>query len=83
MLITSGDDKAIIIGDVAHTPAQVVHEDWCPSFDVDAALSTKTRTAVWERIEQQGLKVAAGHFPYPSLGGFVRVEGKRRWQPLS
>jgi hypothetical protein len=36
-----------------------------------------------ERIEQEGLKIAAGHYPYPGFGGIVRVAGKRRWQPLS
>ena len=83
VLIASGDDKAIILGDVSHTPAQVAHPEWSPSFDVDGELSARTRAAVWDRIEQQGLKVAAGHYPYPSIGGIVRMEGKRRWQPVS
>ena len=83
ILVSSGDEKAIIIGDVAHSPAQIVHSDWSPAFDVDPALSAKTRAEVWDRIEQQGLQVAAGHFRYPSIGGIVRVEGKRRWQPVS
>ena len=83
LLVTSGDEKAIILGDVTHTPAQVVHPEWSPAFDVDGDLSARTRAEVWERIEQQGLKVAAGHYRYPSIGGFVRVEGGRRWQPVS
>jgi glyoxylase-like metal-dependent hydrolase (beta-lactamase superfamily II) len=83
ILISSGEEKAIIVGDVTHTPAQVVNPDWSPVFDVDGELSAKTRKALWERIEQQGLKVAAGHYAYPSIGSFVRVEGKRRWQPVS
>jgi glyoxylase-like metal-dependent hydrolase (beta-lactamase superfamily II) len=83
LLVSSGDEKAIILGDVAHTPAQVVRPDWSPVFDVDAVQSARTRSEVWDRIEQQGLKVAAGHFAYPSIGGLVRVEGKRRWQVMS
>jgi glyoxylase-like metal-dependent hydrolase (beta-lactamase superfamily II) len=82
VLVSSGTEKAIITGDVTHTPAQVANPDWNPSFDVDPALSARTRAAVWERIDQEGLKVCAGHYPSPSIGGFVRVEGKRRWQPL-
>jgi hypothetical protein len=27
--------------------------------------------------------VAAGHYPYPGIGGIARVEGKRTWQPMS
>ena len=83
ILISEGEEKAIILGDVTHSPAQVVNPDWSPSFDVDGELSAKTRREVWDRIEQQGLKVAAGHYAYPSIGSFVRVEGKRRWQPVS
>jgi glyoxylase-like metal-dependent hydrolase (beta-lactamase superfamily II) len=83
LLVSSGDERAIILGDVAHTPAQVAQPDWSPFSDFDAVQSAKTRSAVWERIEQQGLKVAAGHFAYPSIGGIIRVEGKRRWQSLS
>jgi glyoxylase-like metal-dependent hydrolase (beta-lactamase superfamily II) len=83
LLVSSGDDKAIILGDVVHTPAQVVQPGWSPFSDVDAVQSAKTRSEVLDRIEQQGLKVAAGHFAYPSIGGIVRVEGKRRWQLIS
>ena len=83
VLVSSGGEQAIILGDVSHNPAQIIHPDWSPGFDVDAELSVRTRGAVWERIEQQGLKVAAGHYPYPSLGSIVRVEGRRRWQPMS
>jgi glyoxylase-like metal-dependent hydrolase (beta-lactamase superfamily II) len=80
LLITSGDEKAVILGDVTHTPAQVTHPDWCLAFDVDQEQAARTRSAVWDRIEQEGLKVAAGHYRYPSIGGFVHVGGQRRWQ---
>ncbi len=83
ILIASGGEKAIILGDVSHTPVQLLHPDWSPMFDVDPVESARTRSAVFDRIEQEGLTIAAGHYPYPGLGGIVRVEGKRRWQPLS
>jgi glyoxylase-like metal-dependent hydrolase (beta-lactamase superfamily II) len=82
ILVSSGSEKAIILGDVSHTPVQIIHPDWSPMFDVDPDESSKTRAEVWDRIEQEGLKIAAGHYPYPGLGGIVRVEGKRRWQAL-
>lgn len=83
ILVTSGAEKAIILGDASHTPMQLVHPEWSPPYDLDPIESAQTRAALWDRIEQQGLKVAAGHYPYPSIGGIVRVEGKRRWQPMS
>lgn len=81
-LIASGGEKAIIVGDVTHSAVQLQETDWCPGFDMDAAASTQTRRALFDRIEQEGLKVCAGHYPYPSIGQIVRVEGKRRWQGI-
>ncbi len=81
-LLNSGGEKAIILGDVTHSLAQLEHTDWNPDFDVDPATSQQTRQVVFERIEREGLKVCAGHYPYPSIGTFVRVEGKRRWQGI-
>ena len=57
--------------------------DWSPAYDTDPNLSARTRSDLFERIEQEGLTIAAGHYPYPGFGGIVRVDGKRRWQPLS
>ena len=83
ILVSSGGEKAIILGDVSHTPVQILHPDWSPTFDVDPDLSSRTRSDLFDRIEQEGLTIAAGHYPYPGLGGIVRVEGKRRWHPLN
>jgi len=83
ILVTSGDEKAIILGDASHSPVQIIHPEWAPWFDADPELSSRTRVELFDRIEQEGLKIAAGHYRYPGFGGIVRVEGKRRWHPLS
>lgn len=83
VLISSGDEKVVILGDVSHSPIQLLHPDWSPPFDVDPVESATTRASLFDRIEQEGLRIAAGHYPYPGFGGIVRLEGKRRWQPLS
>ena len=46
--------------------------------DLSAEEVNRIRTV----IEQEGLKVCAGHYPYPSIGSIIRVEGKRRWQGI-
>jgi hypothetical protein len=59
------------------------HEtDWNPGFDIDHQQSRLTRHSVFDRLEQEGLTVAAGHFPRPGFGKLVRVEGRRVWQAL-
>jgi glyoxylase-like metal-dependent hydrolase (beta-lactamase superfamily II) len=83
VLVSSGGEKVVILGDASHSPVQLLRPDLSPQYDTDPEQSAQTRAALFDRIEQEGLKVAAGHYPYPGLGGIVRVEGKRRWQPLS
>jgi glyoxylase-like metal-dependent hydrolase (beta-lactamase superfamily II) len=83
VLISSGDEQAVILGDVSGGPFQIVHPDWSATSDEDPVLSARTRSALFDRIERHGLKVAAGHYPFPGFGGIVRVEAKRRWQPMS
>lgn len=80
VLVDGGDERAVILGDVAHSPAQVGEPQWPVGADEDRALGIATRRALWEQIEWHGLRVAAGHFPPPGIGRFVRVEGRRWWQ---
>ncbi len=72
----------MILGDVAHSPVQVPEPDWSITADVDKELGRQSRRGLWDRIEAEGLRVAAGHFPLPSFGRFVRLEGTRTWQVL-
>jgi glyoxylase-like metal-dependent hydrolase (beta-lactamase superfamily II) len=83
ILVSSGEEKVIILGDASHSPVQILQPDWSPPYDTDPVLSAQTRASLFERIEQEGLKVAAGHYPYPGFGGIIKVEGKRRWHALS
>ena len=83
VLISSGTEKAVILGDASHTPVQILHPEWSPRYDTDGEMSARTRASLFERIEQEGLTVAAGHYPAPGFGGIVMVEGKRRWKALS
>jgi glyoxylase-like metal-dependent hydrolase (beta-lactamase superfamily II) len=83
ILISSGGEKAIIIGDASHTPVQIIKPEWSIMYDTDPDLAAKTRAALFDRIEQEGLTIAAGHYPYPGIGGIVRAEGKPRWSARS
>ncbi|MBR98104.1 MAG: hypothetical protein CL887_06400 [Dehalococcoidia bacterium] len=78
-LIKSNEESLVVLGDVAHTPAQAHHTDWNPVFDVDGNLSRKTRNELVTEFEEKGFLISAGHFPYPGLGKFVRVNGRRTW----
>lgn len=79
-LVASRGERAIILGDAIHTQAQLQRTDWSPRADIDADQSSKTRSALVERIESENSYVASGHFPAPGFGRIVRVEGRRYWQ---
>jgi len=78
-LISSVDESAIILGDVAHTPVQVT-TNWSGVFDIDPGQAGRTREALMERLADEGQTAIAGHFPFPGFGRVVRIEGKRFWR---
>jgi len=81
VLISSGGEGAVILGDILHTPAQVVEPERSVRQDMDKDQARATRRAMWERVEQHGLTVCAGHLREGNnVGRIVRVEGKRYWQ---
>ncbi|MGH9097522.1 MAG: MBL fold metallo-hydrolase, partial [Acidimicrobiales bacterium] len=43
--ISSGNDRAILLGDVVHCPAELLEDDWEMIGDVDRALAQRTRAA--------------------------------------
>ena len=67
ILITSQGERALILGDVAHNPAQVHETDWVSRADMDPEVTKSTRRALMERLEHEGTVVAAGHFPPQGL----------------
>jgi glyoxylase-like metal-dependent hydrolase (beta-lactamase superfamily II) len=82
LLINSGEARAILTGDVVVNPAQITEPSWNSLFDADGETAARTRLAVLDRIEAEGLVVGARHFPEPGFGTIVRLEGRRYWQGL-
>lgn len=83
ILINSGGEKGILTGDAFHTVAQTQETDWNVGFDVDKPLAAQTRGSLMQRLEDEGMTVAAGHMVVGSnIGKVVRVEGKRTWQVI-
>jgi glyoxylase-like metal-dependent hydrolase (beta-lactamase superfamily II) len=81
--IVSGGERAYILGDAAHHPAQVTMTNWPCGFDVDATDSNTSRNLIMDRIEEEGALMAVNHFPYPGFGHTKREGGKRVFVPAS
>lgn len=83
VLVSSGEDKAVIVGDLFHSAAQVEEPDWCAGADMNQDLARRTRHAALDRFQKEGFIVAAGHLPAgTSIGKILRVQSRRYWQSI-
>jgi glyoxylase-like metal-dependent hydrolase (beta-lactamase superfamily II) len=86
VLVQSGSEAALLIGDVAHNPAQLTETDWTPAIDVDQSLSKRSRKALVEQAQQLNALVAGGHLGAPDASAFGRMiimEGRPIWRGVS
>ena len=83
VLVNSGGQKAMLVGDLLHNIAQVSEPGWCAGVDYDKAQSHANRAALLDKAEKEDWIVAAGHFPPgQQIGKVVTEGGKRRWVSL-
>lgn len=80
--VVSGGERAFILGDVAHSPAQAHYTEWSPTFDTDGDISRRIRRQILDKLEEEGTLVSAGHFPNPGFGRFIKSGGRQIWQGI-
>jgi glyoxylase-like metal-dependent hydrolase (beta-lactamase superfamily II) len=80
--VASAGQRAIILGDVAHHPLHL-ERLWIAAVDELPRLSRRTKRALAQRLVDEQILVAAGHFSSGSFGRLVLADGRRTWQPLS
>jgi glyoxylase-like metal-dependent hydrolase (beta-lactamase superfamily II) len=79
IVLSSGSDRAMLLGDVVHCPVELVDDEWEAMFDVDPALAQRTRVRLNREIEGSDIPVAAAHFAGLAFGRLLAGEGRRRW----
>ncbi|RZT87326.1 glyoxylase-like metal-dependent hydrolase (beta-lactamase superfamily II) [Pseudonocardia sediminis] len=83
LVVSSGTDRAIILGDVVHCPLQLADGDLQIIFDVDPETAGETRNKIAAELEGDPRAVVGeGHFSGSAFGRIVQANG-RRWTPLS
>ena len=83
ILIESGGETGVIIGDLFHNVAQVTEQSWCPIFDWDTAMSTHSRRSLLSKAMAEEWVVFTGHLPTGTSIGHVVSEGdKTVWRPV-
>jgi glyoxylase-like metal-dependent hydrolase (beta-lactamase superfamily II) len=79
IVVSSGFDRAIILGDTVICPVQLDEAEWSAIGDVDPELGKRTRERLWVELEDPSTVAAGGHFPDFIFGRILRAAGKRQW----
>ncbi|MGH9017969.1 MAG: MBL fold metallo-hydrolase [Acidimicrobiales bacterium] len=79
IVLSSGTDRALLLGDVVHCPAELLSDDWEAVFDVDRDLARRTRQALAEELAGSDIPAAGAHFPGLRFGRLLAGQGRRHW----
>lgn len=79
LVVSSGTERAILLGDATHCPVELYESEWDGLGDVDVALAKRTREALFRELESSGTPAAAAHFPGLQFGRVLRAEGTAHW----
>jgi glyoxylase-like metal-dependent hydrolase (beta-lactamase superfamily II) len=82
LLVDSDGQRGLLLGDVAHHPAQVSEPDWNTVWDTDPVTAAATRARVLEWAERERMIVVSYHFPAPGFGRVVEQGGRPVWEAL-
>lgn len=77
VVVSSGEDRAFLLGDAASCPVQVEETEWQAISDVDPALAQRSRESMWKELEASGDIAVGAHFPDLKFGRVLAGRGKR------
>ena len=84
VVLTSGRETAIYIGDMVQHHVQLERTAWVSSFDLLPLVSMETKKRIVERAIRERAVIVSVHSPFPGLGRMTLAEdGKRHWEPLA
>jgi glyoxylase-like metal-dependent hydrolase (beta-lactamase superfamily II) len=71
VLIESRGERAVITGDLMHSPIQIAIPATEARFDMDKSLAARTRCDFVQRFSNSGTLIIGTHFPEPTAGHIV------------
>lgn len=79
VVVSSGAERAMLLGDVVHCPVELLDDEWEGMADVDPELAKRTRNSLARELEGNDVPVAAAHFAGLQFGRLLTGEGRRSW----
>ncbi len=84
IVLKSGGETAIYIGDMIQHHVQLERTAWVSSFDLLPLVSMETKKRIVERAITEQALVISVHAPFPGLAHMTRSEdGRKHWEPLA
>jgi hypothetical protein len=78
-VLSSGSERVLLLGDVVHSPVELINPAWEAVFDVDPAAAKRVRAKLIDAVTDSPDVLAAAHFP---SGRVVTVHGERQFRFL-
>jgi glyoxylase-like metal-dependent hydrolase (beta-lactamase superfamily II) len=78
-VISSQEERAMILGDVIHCPLELVDDDFAIMADIDPQMAKESKAVVRREIEGTTVHVSSTHFPGLEFGRLLSGKGKRYW----
>jgi glyoxylase-like metal-dependent hydrolase (beta-lactamase superfamily II) len=79
VMISSSGERALLLGDIVHSPVELVDTAWASIGDIDPALALRVRESVAQELEAGQVLAGGVHFPGMRMGRLVRGQGRRWW----
>ena len=82
VVISSGGETAVYLGDVVQHVLQLERAPWVSAFDILPLVSMETKKRVVADAIRTGSLLISPHIPYPGLGRMREEGGRSRWQAV-
>lgn len=79
VVLSSGTQRMIVLGDALHCPAQLTEVEWQFLFDADKDLAQRTREALVREADDPNTALLPMHFPGMVAARLLPGQGQRNW----
>jgi glyoxylase-like metal-dependent hydrolase (beta-lactamase superfamily II) len=81
-VVSSGEERALLLGDVVHSVVELAEPDWEAVFDVDPVAAGAVRNALADEVTDSADLVVGAHFPGLRFGRVVTTSGHRTFRAI-
>ncbi len=78
-IVSSEGQRALLLGDIAHSIVELTEPDWEAVFDVDPIAAKAARAGLIDEVTDFPDAIVGAHFPGLQFGRLVTVFGERRF----